>query len=329
MKIFLIINLLAGVAHAAAPKVLLQSEDVSKPDYQAFIKSEPSYKTVVDDQIDNRIFRSNEKELIADFDKAERSFLGDTVESAHLNYKRVTELALANDWTESERKLIFHCYLRAAQTAVNDEKRLDLLIGSVNFDSRQTPDEKLFPPPLVAEWQKVHLKNTTATLQLSDAFQKYDTALVNGVRVDFKRFAIRVPHGSFRLTLLSNQLQPISKVATVDEFKSWNPQSAPFVAGTCEKPNVASSAPREAVALFPGDCVSGSSTGTSTVTATEKNNIATNLFDRNLPGPAAEKSDSVFKKPMFWGIAGAAVAFLAYSANQNKSDPAPTHKTGF
>lgn len=311
----------------ASPKPLIQSEEISVTEYEAFLKTEPKFKSVIETLATQRANSSIAKELAENFEAAERSFLSDTVESAHENYKKVLALALASDWTESQRQLLFHSYLRAAQTAVLEAQRQNFLDASIAFDPKSEPDEKLFPPPLVAEWRAVKKAVRSTTLQLPPRLKQFEGAFINGTKVDFKRYAIRVPARVFRLTLLSNRFEPVTRVGTVNDMRDWEPKTIPLSSGTCASPQIHTQMLEDPSVLYSDSCIS---TTKALGTASKATEMAPALFQKTNFAKETQSQDSVLKKPLFWGIVGSVVAIAAYSASRQKNDEAPaTHKTGF
>lgn len=311
----------------AEPKTLIQSDDVSTTDYAAFLKTESNFRSVIETLNLQRPTSALARDLSAAFETAERSFLSETVESAHENYKKVIAMAFLGDWSDSQRQLIFHSYLRAAQTAVLEKQRRSYLEDSINFDSKLQPSDQLFPPPLVAQWHIAKKSASFATVQLPKRFRQFDAAFVNGVKFDLKRFAIRVPRKTFRLTLLSNQFEPVTKVGTYNDLGEWEPKTIPLSSGTCKDPQIHSHWISSPVVLYADGCVSNAK---ATETATARAESTPALFGQKEFMAEPRPATSVFKKPLFWGIVGTVVAVAAYSASRQKDDSAPaTHKTGF
>jgi hypothetical protein len=330
IKLFLILTSICNTVFATDTQPLIQSASVSPIEYEAFLKMNTQFKPVSEELASQRTYEVSSQKLPELFDEAEKSFLSEPVEVAHDKYKQVIRLALKSDWSDSERKLIFHAFLRMAQTAVNAEKRSEYLIQSRQLDSKLKPDDNLFPPPLIKDWEALQAKDIFKIVQLNKSFAAYNVAFVNGKRIDFKRFTLLVPKGDFRLTLFSNSRAPYTKILNAEKIKYVLASSAPLATGDCNNPKFNKAL--SAAALYPDDCVSyglkaknGSLTKSDLGEFNEKS-----VMQNRIEARTNFESRPFYKSGVFWTAAAAVAAYVIYKQNENDRDGSPaTHKTGF
>ena len=337
-KIILTILISTSVVPASA-KLLIQSGSLSNIEYEAFLKTHPEYEPVMSVWLENPAYEVSSRSLRQAFDEAEKSFLSEPVEVAYDKYKQVPTLAFKSDWSDSERQLIFHAFLRVAQTAINEKKRMEYLKLSKQFDSKLRPDDNLFPPPLIKEWDSLQAKDLFKIIQLNKSFSAYSVGFINGRKIEFKRFTVLVPKSDFRLTLLSNSKAPFTKIVNAEKIYSVKPSSPSLVEGSCKKPEIYKGMSSSAAALFAGDCVAnteGSMLGAPGGNLpTVKNKYLTDVSEKTLAQNRLEtrtsfESAPFYKSGTFWVAVGAVAAYVAYKQKEdNKDSGVATQKTGF
>src|SRR5690606_35663664 len=85
------------------------------------------------------------------YEEAGYLFLQGSPDEAHHAYIQITSLVHDADWRTVQRKMIFHSFLRAAQTSGDASKQTSLLTQAVHFNANEAGDPQLYPPPLLRE----------------------------------------------------------------------------------------------------------------------------------------------------------------------------------
>jgi hypothetical protein len=191
---------------------LIKAPEISDIEFKAYILSHASFTPVSRRLTVARPAANNAQELRLRFETAERSYIGADVATAYQAFVSLADLAFVDDWSEAQRATIFYAFLRAAQTAPNIERRNELLRAAARFNTKAEIDAKLFPPPLVEEFKIVKSEESLVPIILGRAFTAYSVALLNGEIIELKKFALRVPAGEFRITLISDSLRPVTRV---------------------------------------------------------------------------------------------------------------------
>jgi hypothetical protein len=330
--LFLLLSLCAQLAFAESERPLVRSAAVSEIEYRAYLLSEPQYFAVSRALLTERPTADKARELRERYEEAERTYISADLLKAHSVFLQVTELAFQDDWSAAQRAMIFHAYLRAAQTAQNPELRQNLLRDAGRFDFKNKIDEKLFPPPLVEEFKIIKSEETLVPVTLSRAFAPFSYALLNGETIDLKKFVLRVPAGDFRLTLISDSLKPVTQVLTASQLKLWQPSHEFFATGTCETPVITNGIPNRAETLYEHDCIVNKSkiaTATPTLIEQTLQNREPYLRDKNNP----TKRTEFYKNKWLWGAIGVVAAVIAIDQNHDRGNgrgtTEPTVKEGF
>jgi hypothetical protein len=332
MRILLSVSLSISVslsAFAAYETPLTRSPFLSEVEFRAFLLSEPDYKAASLEILKNRPIKESAQLVRERYEAAERAFISADVINSHQTYLEVSEMAMSDDWSAAQRAMIFHSFLRAAQTASTLETRRELLQKAVRFSANEKIDKKLFPPPLVEEFDFIKSQEQMTPVVLPKSFKSYSYAILNGEVSELKSYMLRVPAGEFRLTLISDHLAPVTRVMSANELKSWQPKSDSLVAGGCDTAQFHSQLPANSAALFQGDCVARKN---------QMPNAPPTLLEQTLQNRdpylnmKANSSPAFYKNKWFWGAMGVIAVAVAIDQNRDRersSQPEPTVKDGF
>lgn len=325
----LILNL-AFFKMAVAATPLVRTSEVSEVEYRAFLLSDASYQAISLELIKNRPQKNLSLSLRERYETAERTFISDDLQKAHLSFLEVTEMSYQDDWNEPQRAIITHAYLRAAQTAPFPDIQINLLTNACRFNHEAMIDRQLYPPPLVEEYLKICRSLNFVTLLVPQQFKSYSYALINGRLINLSQSTLVVPPGEFRITLISDLRAPITRILSAGALASWSPQSDLLVKGDCKNPQFHSTVPVKTSALFSGDCIAEKNVGeiNNTLTLLERSLLSTNASlktQRNL-------ENSFYHNKWFWGAMGVLTAAIVIDHQRHKdrrSAPEPTVKEGF
>lgn len=325
MKTKLICFVLLFSGSAFGEKVLIPAPSVPLYEYQAFLKVNPQYQSAVKYWLDDRATKPSS--LLKQFDEAEKAFLSLPIELAYTEYKKLAETAFDKDWPEAERKIIFHSFLRAAQSAAHPDLRKKWLLQSRQFDPRLIPDENVFPPPLIKEWRALNESEYSTVVRLARQFDNVEILLVNGRSINLKRRVLKLPTGRFRATMINSYSEPVTRTVSISTLQALRMAPSPLLAGDCQSPKWRETElSGRAVGLFEGRCLtelqkSSESTPVGPIGPTEFNPIAARVD---------VKTPAFYQSKTFWIVVGAVAGYAAYknSAANKKEEPA-THTTGF
>lgn len=275
------------------------------------------------------------KELEGEFVSAQKAFLSGSLSDARKQFDHITKKALAEDWGEPQREIIYFSYLRAAQLANSPDQKEAALNAALRFDVSREPDKAIFPPPLVSQFQALKSKAARFEWHLSSSANGFSIAIVNGKRVSI-RGTVTLVAGPNRVTLLSAKYQPVTRVLEARELAKAEIPRIPWIEGTCDNPQWRMTketfGPQVHYKAFLNeDCLIE-----PTLSLAEMARLSDSPSDKET-GFSSLKSISEAKKPSkfwqskwFWiGVAGVASAALVYQQSQNRSEPTRSTHEGF
>ena len=106
--------------------------------------------------------------------KAQEHYLSGEIDAASETFKKITSLSHSADWDEEQRRSIFYAFLRRAQNKKDEEGQQALLIAASNFMvhkiTKDYPDYKLFPPPLLEKLEQIQNQKTFLSVPLKKTF---------------------------------------------------------------------------------------------------------------------------------------------------------------
>lgn len=288
--------------------VLFMGPGTSNIEYHAMIKADPGLETPTNYYLRTHPNSDQTTQILELFAEAQQSFLGSNPSDAIAKYKRLVEQSSSADWPKRERQIFFIAFLRLAQLTTGEQEQDDWLKASLNMGDDLAIDSRLIPPPLISRWQK--LKAGSYAQEISIKFDEEDTLLVNGkpcVKVGCRNLQLsEVP---VRLTLLSNQRQPLTKIMRPKELVNETFRADPWLQGQCSDYKYLSSTEEynDRAAFWGARC--------------SEKSLHLGITKPNAPTlPVAEikSSTPIYKSKWFWlGTSALAVVAIVYM-NQNK-----------
>jgi hypothetical protein len=247
------------------------------------------------------------EQLIAAFVSAQEHFLKSEISRIQTEWQDVTSFAYKADWGPAQREMIQTAYMRLSQIASTPESTKKYLRAAYEFSPSYEPDDKLFPPPLVEQYQELRKSRVVQTLSMKN-FSGFSILYVNGVRTDIESTdAIEIAAGPKRMTLLSPMYTPVTRVLDAESLLTFNPDRSHLPqALKSQGPRLAANdlAPKPNLDIGP---------------------------DFTLTGARSRESKPFYQKPRFWVITAAvAGAVLVYNSQKDKGEEShsPTHTQG-
>jgi len=233
MSLFLFLQ--SPVAWARVETVLLQHADVSDVTFQAALQarsSKPGVFSYADYAAQRGFDESLGERLKNDFLEAQKAFLKSEEVSVKSKWSNVTSYAYKTDWPRAYREIIQTAFLRLSQVESDTQKSEVYLNEAAQYDPSFKPDEKIFPPPLLRQFEEVQRNLKTVRLPGS-LFQNFDKVLINGVAFTPKNGARLVPTGLKRVTLYSSKYKTLTRTMESSDLELWLPEAEPLVRGSC------------------------------------------------------------------------------------------------
>ena len=357
MKIYLVslvcMNIMTSSAFAYARPLqfLVRSPDVSFREYNAYLLTDPTALSIVDQIKKNPASATALAALKTEFKKAQLQYLQANAESMRDAWINLISFAYKADWPKDYREMISIGFLRLAQISLSADETKKWLTLAVSYDDVYQPDHNLFPPPLVAEFNE--LREHEQTVQIpTDNFAGFEWLFVNGrpIHIIDKRF-LSLPDQTVRLTLVSSKYETVSRVMPARDILRFKPRTLPWVTGSCQSPIWSAREQNHAVfaALFHDSCIAveGLSQPVYALNASSLANVPTNdvpstagynrWSDPSITTsiPPSSASQPFYKSGWFWFGASVAAGAIIYAQARNanstsgNASASATHTSGF
>lgn len=299
--------------------ILIQAMDTSNTEYQSALHLESSAQSFSDWQKSQVLKQAPVAELRRLYTAAMATYLQGSLSESQKLFEKVADLRNQYHWSESARYLIFTAVLRRAQSETKSYVKQSWLNVSLEIGWDLKPDDKIFPPPLIQEWQQQRdqLQWISIHTLLSDPY--LSSILINGHYYDLKKIIPRIPKLRARVTLLSNQKQSVTSIVSTDQifeklkWKDW------IVSQKCNEPKNWESTNRSKFRIiWPSNCQKNLDLE---ITQTPKA-----LLSPVSEGPKLKTSSNW----IWWGLGAIAVAYVVHSQNkQQESSSGKSSTYGF
>ena len=317
--------LLSWSVHAAP--VLIAAPQSRPLEYRAALKAHPEFVSPTEDYLTAHPSLEEREKLLNLFADAQKSFLENSIEDARRRFSDVAALILEDDWQRSDREIFLQSYLRLAQMETDPEARDRWLGHSLNLGNADF-DKSLYPPPLIERRNEM-----AAQVPKRDLAQKFRAAgwneiLINGEACGRNECtAWPIYPGPVRLTVVSDQCLPQTRVMDVSELDRWSPATTAWVSGTCrlEQFNEAAEKFANKKAFWSLNC---EKPGVTAVELSPPPAVAPALplFTESAP---VEKPRAFYQSGWFWAGVGAVVVVAAVSAASQRHSTEPTTSYGY
>ncbi|MCB0350117.1 MAG: hypothetical protein KDD38_02970 [Bdellovibrionales bacterium] len=241
---------------------------------------------------------------------AQDHFLKSEIGVIENDWLDVTAFAHKADWAKPQREMIQTAYLRLAQIASDATSTRKYLLEALCYDDEFVPDQKLFPPPLIEQYNslKSHIPKKELTFISAEGFSY---ALINGVQHRISsRTPLHIRPGTKRITYLSPTYMPVSRVLDTSEIIKYQPQKI-----LAQKISAPTSKLKQRSLVKSAEDLFSAPTSISP------------SIENKMPSAINEQ---FYKKPKFWVGAAilAGVVYALKSQNNEKAGAAPTHREG-
>ena len=233
-------------------KPLIQSQDTSFVEYQAYLQAHSKYISVINYKKNIHPFKKHKNEIFNLFTKAQKSYLKKNIKKNIKIFKKIIHLKFKDDWTFSERKIIFYSFLRLAEL---DIKNTNYWIKeSLFFDLFQRPSTHFFSPPFQKKWIKQKKQLKLISFKIPKSLKKdFPIVKINGQTLKSNKKIKLVDDILYRFHFLSNTYKPIILIAKPNNIESDIYFKTKLVEGSCEHPQF--STKKIKLALFPQACL--------------------------------------------------------------------------
>lgn len=331
-KLILIVFYMANLSIAYSSTIVAIHPNVDAITERALIVSHKDYITFETYQLRKTVSSDLKENLAQTFITAQKAFLSAEISDIELLWRNVVAYSYKADWDEPQRRMIQIAYLRLAQLSLNENKTNDWIQQAWAYDSNYNLDEKVFPPPIVSQYNFLKSRNGLHQINTSN-FVGFTKMRVNGVEYPITGKPIRLSPGAKRISLFSNKYAFVSKVISTEDMNTFVPPRLPLLQGTCDSPQIQSSlqsaeSQHTVVAYYPGGC--------------RRNLNSTESLKSLLPAPytaetiqspfskPAPESKKFYEKPKFW-LTSAAITgvIILVKKMQEHESQSPTQREGF
>ena len=147
--LLVIMNLWAG-------EVVIQSEQTPDLRYQRYLLENSKSQSFIQYYISKKSDWSYK--LLSELKLGQFHFLGGNLEESRKHFLKMVELQHKADWGLKERGSIHYALMRLSQLEKDEKKRQSWLRQAIAFDYDKRPDPRLFPPPVIENYQKLRKK---------------------------------------------------------------------------------------------------------------------------------------------------------------------------
>lgn len=317
---------LATLLNADASTVLIQSAESPSLEYRAMLKARGDYSSPTQEYLTKHPLVAEREQLLNRFAEAQKAFLEKPNDEARLKFTAVLDLLLGDDWDKGDREIFLQTYLRLAQMEVEAEPRdrwlgLSLLLGDVNYDS------SLYPPPLMARRLEMAQQLPRKTLSKRLLIAGWSDVLINGhhcQKPDCGNWPLYP--GKVRITALSDQWLPQSRVLDLTEFEQFSPPTIAWVEGRCGDSHLNAEAERfqSKKVFWTLECekLSGPAVALNFKPVANAPADLPTFF-------APAKSPPLYQSKWFWAGVGTVVAILVINSTQKKETKEPSTTYGY
>lgn len=214
-------------------EVLIQGADVSRLDYRAALKADPNAEPPSEVYLRAHPLGSRRDELQEKFAEAQRLFIEGSRAQASEKFSALAAMLTVDDWGAVDRAIFVQAYLRLAQLENDPVKQREYLAHSLSVGEADV-DKALYPPPLLR--QREILAGELPRVKISEsAFAEGWTAVLINGRVCRSAECLELPATSteVRVTYLSEQWVPYSKVISAREAGELKPKRVAWYEGAC------------------------------------------------------------------------------------------------
>lgn len=298
------------IFHLFANDVVVQSTKTPQVSYQKYLMEEPRRQSFIDfyqskdKDLSNRLY---EKLRLAQFE-----FINGDLNEAKQKFADLITHQHQTDWELKEQEAIQYALFRMAHLERNKELRRSWLQKAATFNPNIKMNKKLFPPPLVKEYQGIVKQQKQNVWPLPENADQFDKILVNGIAFSAKSGFIKTINGIKRISFLSNKYLPFHYVVSIDQLEKVKLPIRPIAQGPCNQPTFDTSLPETNVfKLFTENC---------------QNKLPTTMTQINKPiqpKNVNKKSNSFWQSKWFWIGASVVVAGITMSQLQKPSSSPP------
>jgi hypothetical protein len=215
---------------------LIQAAEASREQYLGFLQA--NSRIPLSEWLDQEATRAETAEvehLSRLLERAQSAWLNEPQTTSKSLLKQITARALDHDWRDSEREAIHYAYFRLAQLATHDAERDENLKLAIAFDFEFSPDATLFPPPLIARFQKLKAELLAAAhlVKLSRIFPNHQIVRINGRKFTTLDLDVPILEGRFRISAFSDEYPAFHATLTRSQLSELVLRQAPVAPGRC------------------------------------------------------------------------------------------------
>jgi hypothetical protein len=222
---------------ATASTLWVKSPQSSVLDYQATLKAHAHALSPTQAYLQSHPLIENREKLLNLFSQAQRDFLDRSSGESRERFLDVLRLLPSDDWATADREIFLQVYLRLAQLANGDTERDLWLTQSLELGDNVNYDKTLFPPPLLLRREELILRLARRSLSRRFLTAAWSQVLLNGRACEKDDCGSWPVGGKLRVTVLSDEFLPQSKMIAVADFEHFHPAAVPWVEGVCSDPH--------------------------------------------------------------------------------------------
>lgn len=213
-----------------ASPVLIKAPEADTSTYQVFLENSDA---VAPSQIE--IPCSARNTLEQHYLSANDNYVNGSLEKAKAEFLEMSELKWNCDWKSKERALISESLFRLSQLSNEPQEQIHWIQTAIEFDDKQSPDKKLFPPPLISQFEELLKKQTFTVLSTTKYYDTYTRIYRNGKPFSIDKKTLKFPDGQARFTFMSDSHTPKTLIITAAALVKTTVTSPAYIAGDCKK----------------------------------------------------------------------------------------------
>lgn len=214
---------------------LILANSSKEVDYKNFLHFSKKFHSFSQEYLNKQELYT--KKLSLQIKSAQDLYFQGKVFLAKKSFSNIIKQKWDQDWTEKQSQWIYFSFLRLSQMEENIKDKKSLIKEAIAFSSLRKPDPKIFNPPFINLYNKLHKETKWSYITQYLKLQSYEKILINGQVFNITP-NIKIPIDSsqyFRMSLLSNRNQIKSHTLSYELFIKKEFTNNALVTGKCEK----------------------------------------------------------------------------------------------
>ena len=299
-----------------ALEVLVQGPNTSDIEFEKHLLQKPQVQSY--SSFAQKAPPQAEKRVQSLLKKAQFEFLQGSMDKAIQLFKEIADQEHEHHWSKDLQEVIHYSQLRLSQLSQEEKDKKGWMRKALLYNSHIPIDKKLFPPPMVSQYQKMKKEDPLQVWSLPTLANEFQQILINGQPQDRDSSFVRHRAGIVKISFFSNQYQATHMTTDIAHINQAKLSLLPLAEGSCHNPQWNIQTPESVkLKIIESSCSPHSQA---------KKLTRSQEWSQPSPTPTLHKSSKAFyKSKWFWiGVSVVATGLTWHLISQNnKNNPSP------